>query len=94
MAGNDWKFNIPYLAKVGVGGSNPLARSNSINKLDGDLACRTKRPSAEFPRNVFGRRSRATLHKRRNCGEHCETARFRGRPKPLLWGSAEFRLMG
>jgi len=30
MTGDYWKFVIPYLAKVGVGGSNPLARSNFL----------------------------------------------------------------
>ena len=53
MTGNYWEFHIPYLAKVGVGGSNPLARSKSLNDLDHLGRSREARLSAECPRNTF-----------------------------------------
>jgi hypothetical protein len=45
------------LAKVGVGGSNPLARSNIINHLAG-FRTPPNIAGAEWGRNVFGGRSR------------------------------------
>jgi hypothetical protein len=45
------------LAKVGVEGSNPFARSKSLNGLVEQGGARQGRLSAECPRNVFGGRS-------------------------------------
>lgn len=43
----------PEIAKVGVGGSNPLARSSSLNDLGGQTDRPDSSLSAECPRNVF-----------------------------------------
>ena len=47
----------PTLAKVGVEGSNPFARSNSLNDLGDPDGGPESRVSAECPRNVFTTRS-------------------------------------
>jgi hypothetical protein len=53
----------PSLAKVGVGGSNPLARSNSIN------ACDDNSPSHKRPKATT-RRSRVGFQKLPRVGHH------------------------
>jgi hypothetical protein len=45
------------LAKVGVVGSNPIARSNIFNDISNSETAPLRRTSAECPRNLFSRRS-------------------------------------
>jgi hypothetical protein len=71
---------VPGLAKVGVGGSNPLARSKFHNDLDHLGGGLEGRLSAECPRNQFPARSDQDPLLTRGTSEARKESREDGRP--------------
>ena len=51
MPSYGWKLPMLYLAKVGVEGSNPFARSNFFKHLASTIKRKVNPPSAVFPQN-------------------------------------------